>query len=73
MEVTQLLRVGLGLAVGLNPQYSHPVCTKTKLEHSRKINDSWEFLGILLMGISLTWGKWHMQNFLMGMGKVQML
>ena len=30
MEVTQPLRVGLGLAVGLNPQYSHPVCMTTK-------------------------------------------
>ena len=23
-----------GLAVGVNPQYSHPVCMTTKLEHS---------------------------------------
>ena len=35
MEVTQLLRVGLGLVVGLSPQYSHPVCMTTELKHSQ--------------------------------------
>ena len=32
MEVTQWLRVGLGSAVGLNPQYSHLVSTTTKTQ-----------------------------------------
>ena len=71
MEVTQLLSIGLGLAVGLNPQYSHPVCMTTKLECCATINDSWEFVGIPSTGISLTWGKQCMQNFLMGAGEVQ--
>ena len=43
MEVTQLLRVGLGLAVGLNPQYSYLVCTTAKLKHSCS---NQQFLGI---------------------------
>ena len=43
MEVVQLLKLGLGLAGGLSPQHSHPLCMTTKLEHS--YNKQW-FLGI---------------------------
>ena len=46
MEVTPLLRVGLGSAVGHIPQYSHPVCMTTKFEHSLNKSmipgDQWE-------------------------------
>ena len=34
VQLDEPLWVGLGLVVGLNPQYSHPVCMTTKLEHS---------------------------------------
>ena len=70
MEVTQPLRVGLGLAVGLNPQYSHPVCMTTKLKHSC---NNQGFTGISSMGISLTQEKQYTGNNLMGMGEVQTL
>ena len=73
MELTQPLRVGLGLAVGLNFQYSHPVCTTTKLECLCKINDSQEFMGISSVGNSLKGVKQHTGNFSMGMAEVQTL
>ena len=62
-----------GIAVGLNPQYSHPVCTKQNLSIHATISDSWGFTGILSIGISLTWEKQHTGNFSMGMGEAQML
>ena len=71
MEVTQPLRVGLGLAVGLNPQYSHPVCMRTKFERSHDNQQFLGFMGISSTGNSLTWEKQCTGNVLMGMSKVQ--
>ena len=71
MELTQLLRVGLGLAVGLNAQYSHPVCITRELEHS---HNNQQLVGIhrnvgnrnfTNMGNTCT------RNFLTGMSEVQ--
>ena len=73
MEVTQLLRVGLGLVVGLKPQYSHPVCMTTNLSIQATSNNYWEFVGFSSMGNSLAWEKHHTGNFSVGMGKVQTL
>ena len=42
VEFTQPLGVGLGLAVGINTQYSHPVCTGTRTDDYMTINDTWE-------------------------------
>ena len=42
MEFTQLLRVGLELAVGLNAQYSHPVCMRSHSHAHATVNDMQE-------------------------------
>ena len=42
VEFTQPLGVGLGLAVRINNQYSHPVCTGRRTDDFATINDSQE-------------------------------
>ena len=42
VEFTQPLGVGLGLAVRINNQYSHPVCTGRCMNAYTTINDMWE-------------------------------
>ena len=42
VEFTQPLGVGLGLAVRINNQYSHPVCTGRHMDAYTTINDMWE-------------------------------
>ena len=42
MEFTQPLGVGLGLAVRINNQYSHPVCTGRHTDVYATINDMQE-------------------------------
>ena len=42
MEFTQPLGVGLGLAVRINNQYSHPVCTGRCTDTYTTINDTQE-------------------------------
>ena len=42
MELTQPLWFGLGLAVRINNQYSHPVCTEKCTDAYMTINDTWE-------------------------------
>ena len=44
MELTQPLGAGLGLAVRINNQYSHPVCTGRCTDAYATINDTWEIL-----------------------------
>ena len=41
VEFTQPLGVGLGLAVRINNQYSHPVCTGRRTDDYMTINDTW--------------------------------
>ena len=40
VEFTQPLGVGLGLAVRINNQYSHPVCTGRRTDDYMTINDT---------------------------------
>ena len=42
MEFTQPLGVGLGLAVRINNQSSHPICTGRHTDNYSTINDTWE-------------------------------
>ena len=42
MEFAQPLGAGLGLAVRVNIQYSHPVCTGRCTDAYATINDTWE-------------------------------
>ena len=42
VEFTQPLGVGLGLAVRINNQYSHPVCTGRRTDDYMAINDTRE-------------------------------
>ena len=42
MEFTQPLGVGLGLAVRINNQFSHPVCTGRHTDAYTTINNTWE-------------------------------
>ena len=42
VEFTQRLGVGLGLAVRINNQYSHPVCMGRCMDAYTTINDMWE-------------------------------
>ena len=42
VEFTQPLGVGLGLAVGINNQYSHPVCMGRRTDDYMTINDTQE-------------------------------
>ena len=42
MEFTQPLGVGLGLAVRINNQYSHPVCMGRCTDTYTTINNTWE-------------------------------
>ena len=42
VEFTQPLGVGLGLAVSINNQYSHPVCMGRRTDTYTSINDTWE-------------------------------
>ena len=42
VEFMQPLGVGLGLAVRINNQYSHPVCTGRRTDTYARINDTWE-------------------------------
>ena len=44
VEFTQPLWVGLGLAVRINNQYSHPVCTGRRSGAYMTINNTWEIL-----------------------------
>ena len=46
MEFTQPLGVGLGLAVRINNQYGHPVCTGRRTDDFATINDTWEISSI---------------------------
>ena len=45
MEFTQPLGVGLGLAVRINNQYSHPVCMGRHTDDYMTINDTREYHG----------------------------
>ena len=54
MEFTQPLGVGLGLAVRINNQYSHPLHTGRHTDTFATINDMWEIswkTGYLLSNI----------------------
>ena len=42
VEFTQPLGVGLGSAVRINNQYSHPVCMGRCMDAYATINDTWE-------------------------------
>ena len=44
MEFTQQLGVGLGLAVRINNEYHHPVCTGRCTDAYATINNTWEIL-----------------------------
>ena len=60
MEFTQSLGVGLGLAVRINSQYSHPVCTGRHTDAYTTINDTWEIsckTGYLLRNIHVGIGE----------------
>ena len=48
VEFTQPLGVGLGLAVRINNQYSHPVCTGRCKDANTTINGTWE----------ISWENW---------------
>ena len=73
MEVTQPPRAQLGLAVGLNPNTVTLCVQQQDLSVRATINDPQEFMHISLMGISFTEEKQPTGNFLMRLGKVQML
>ena len=73
MEVTQTLRVRLGLAVRINNQQSYPVCMTTNSSICATINDSQEFMGVFVNRNCTYMVKMGYQKFLMGMGKVQTL
>ena len=70
MEFTQPLGVGLGLAVRINNQYSHPVCTGRCTDAYATINNTWEIswntsylLGNVYMGIGEFAGMgYHVDN-----------
>ena len=70
MEFTQPQGVGLGLAVRINNQYSHPVCTGKHMDAYATINDtreiSWNtsyLLGNVYMGIGeITGMGYHVDN-----------
>ena len=55
MEFTQRLGVGLGLAVGINPHYSHPVftdnaqiCTQQSMRHRKTCGIPVTYSGMLM-------------------------
>ena len=48
VEFTQFLGVGLGLAIRINNQYSHPVCMGRYTDAYATINDTWE----------ISWENW---------------
>ena len=50
VEFTQPLGVGLGLAVRINNQYSHPVCTGRCMDAYTTINSTWEISQSYLLG-----------------------
>ena len=61
-----------GLVVGLNPQYSHPVCMTTKLEHSCNSQQfQWIHRNVGNRNF-MNMRKMHMGNFSMGMSEIQM-
>ena len=70
MEFTHPQGVGLGLAVRINNQYSHPVCTGKHTDAYATINDtreiSWNtsyLLGNVYMGIGeITGMGYHVDN-----------
>ena len=70
MEFTQPLGVGLGLAVRINNQYSHPVCMGRHMDTYATINDTWEIawktgylVGNIDMGIRAFAGMgYHMDD-----------
>ena len=56
VEFTQPLGVGLALAVRINNQYSHPVCTGRRMGAYATINDTWEIswvTGCLLRNVDV--------------------
>ena len=60
MEFTQPLGVGLGLAVRINNQYSHPVCMGRRTDAYATINDMWEIswkTGYLLRNVHMGIGE----------------
>ena len=60
VEFTQPLGVGLGLAVRINNQYSHPVCTGRCTDAYATINDTWEIswkTGYLLSNVNMQIGE----------------
>ena len=70
MKVTQPLRVGLGLVVGLNPNTVTQCVWQQNLSICTTINDSQGFMGMSGTRIPQTWEEQHMGNFSMGIGKV---
>ena len=60
MEFTQPVGVGLGLAVRINNQYSHPVFMGYCLDAYTTINDMWEIswnTGYLLSNVNVGIGE----------------
>ena len=64
MEVTQPLRVGLGLAEGLNPNTVTQCVLQQNSSVHATINESWGFMGMTVTGISQTWEKcaWYLSQ-----------
>ena len=52
-----MLRVGLGLTVGINPQCSHQVSMIANMSIHATINNSLGITGMWVTGISQTQGK----------------
>ena len=74
MEFTQPLGVGLGLAVRINSQYSHPVCTGRHTNAYATINDMWEIsqkTGCLLGNVDA--GIWEFTGMGYHVNDVQMM
>ena len=74
MEFTQPLGVGLGLAVRINNQYSHPVCMGRRMDAYGTINNTWEIswkTGYLLSNIDA--GIWEFAGMEFHVNDVQMM
>ena len=74
MEFTQPLEVGLGLAVRINNQYSHPVCTGRHTDAYETINDTRKYhgkTGFLLGNIDA--GIWEFAGMGYHVDDVQMM
>ena len=74
MEFTQPLGVGLGLAVRINNQYSHPVHMGRCMDVYTTINNTWEIsweTGYLLSNIDV--GIWEFTGMGYHVDDVQMM